>query len=265
MTRLQLLAATGAIGYAVPAMRLDVYPSDAEAFEATATLVAERLRATEHGGPLTVALSGGRGGRGVMLALAARSDPPWARIEWFWADERCVPADEPQSNVRLARESLLVPRGIAAGKIHAPPLELRVPDRIAAAYATTLVEALGAPPVFDLVLLGVGQDGHVASLMPGCRALGAVEPVAPVAREEVSDEPHVARITLTPPVLQAARHVIVTVTGGVKARAVAAALRDPVDPARVPAHLVRPSERVSWIVDRAAADHLVRNAHPAPE
>jgi 6-phosphogluconolactonase len=246
-------------------MRLDVYPTDAEAFEATAALVAERLRAVGGDGQLAVALAGGRGGRGVMLALAARSDPPWSRIEWYWGDERCVPADDPQSNVRLARESLFVPRGIVARKIHPPPVEFGDPDRIAAGYAGTLTAELGPVPVFDLVLLGMGDDGHVASLMPGCRALGAVEPVAPVTRAEVSAPPHIARITVTPPVLQAARHVIVTATGEAKAGAVAAALREPVDPVRVPAQLVRPSERVSWIVDRAAAGLLLRDAHPAPD
>ncbi|TMA38417.1 MAG: hypothetical protein E6J83_15405, partial [Deltaproteobacteria bacterium] len=94
-------------------MDVDVYQADGEAFGAAATLVAETLRAASAArGRATLALSGGRGGRGVMVALAERSDVPWDRIEWFWADERCVPVDDPRSNVRLARESLLGPRGI---------------------------------------------------------------------------------------------------------------------------------------------------------
>lgn len=246
-------------------MRLDVYPTDGEAFEATAALVAERLRSAGGSGQLGVALSGGRGGRGVMLALAARSDPPWSRIEWYWADERCVPADDPQSNVLVARESLLGPRGIVARLIHPPPVELGDPERVAAGYAATLTADLGSPPVFDLILLGVGDDGHIASLMPGSRALRSTDAVAPVRREEVSTSPRVGRVTLTPPVLEAARHVIVTVTGDAKAGVVATALRGPADPGRVPAHLVRPSDRVSWIVDRAAAEVLLRDAQPAPE
>jgi 6-phosphogluconolactonase len=261
---LQVLAGGRAIRYGTW-MRLDVYPTDAEAFEATAALVVERLRAAGGSDPLTVALSGGRGGRGVMLALAARSDPPWTRIAWYWGDERCVPADDPQSNVRLARESLLVPRGIAARMIHPPPVELGEPDRIAAGYAGTLAAALGDPPIFDLILLGVGDDGHIASLTPGCRALRAVEAVAPVARDEVGTSPHVARITVTPPVLAVARHIVVTATGDAKAQAVAKALREPADPARVPAQLVRPSDRVSWIVDRAAAEVLLRDAQAVPD
>jgi 6-phosphogluconolactonase len=246
-------------------MKLDVYPTDAEAFEAAAALAAERLRAIAAGARATVALSGGRSGRGVMVALAARGDLPWDRCEWFWGDERCVPADDPQSNVRLARDSLIIPRGIASAQVHAPPVERGDPARIAAEYAATLTARLGtgAAPAFDLVFLGLGTDGHVASLMPGARALQAREPVAAVEAAEVGTEPRVARITLTPPLLAAARFVIVTVTGDNKARALAGALTEPEAPERVPAHLVRPSERVAWIVDRAAAATLLRDARPA--
>jgi len=193
-----------------------------------------------------------------MVALAERGDLPWDRIEWYWGDERVVAPDDPRSNVRLARESLLVPRGIAAARIHPPPLTLGDPAAIAAAYATTL-----AGVVFDVVLLGVGTNGHVASLMPECAALAATAPVAPVAVEEVSEDPFVARVTITPPVLAAARRVIVAVAGENKAAPVAAAMRDPFDPRRVPAQLVRPSERVTWVVDRAAAGDLLRDARRA--
>src|SRR5439155_26137438 len=95
-----------AIGYegAPMAMTLEVYPSDAEAFEAAAALAAESLRSA--GARATLALAGGRSGRGLLVALAARGDLPWERVEWFWGDERCVPADDRRSNVRLARETL---------------------------------------------------------------------------------------------------------------------------------------------------------------
>jgi len=240
-------------------MTLEVYASDAEAFEAAAALAAERLRSP--GERATVALAGGRSGRGVMVALAARGDLPWDRVDWFWGDERCVPADDGRSNLRLARDSLLVPRGVAAGRIHPPPVALGDPARIAAAYAATLA---AEAPVFDLVLLGLGARGSVASLVPGAAALRASAAVAAVAVEEVAEEPRVARITLTPPVLAAARHVIVLAVGGEKAAAVAAAVADGADPAGVPAALVRPSERATWIVDRSAASVLLREARPAP-
>jgi 6-phosphogluconolactonase len=243
-------------------MTLEVYPTDADAFDAAAAFAAERLRARP--GRVSVALSGGRGGRGVMVALAGRDDVPWERVEWLWGDERCVPADDPRSNVRLARESLLGPRGIPSERIHPPPVELAEPEGIASAYAATVAAVLpsGPVPVFDLILLGVGKNAHVASLMPGAAALRATAPVAPVPREEVSEEPLVARVTITPPVLAAARHTIVVVAGPEKVAPVAAALRDPLDPTRVPAQLVRPSPAVSWFVDRAAAADLLRDARP---
>src|SRR5437016_6663895 len=174
-------------------LTLEVYPTDAEAFEAAAALAAAWL--ADGGDRRSVALSGGRSGRAVMLALAGRTDVPWERIDWFWGDERCVPPDDPRSNVRVARESLLAPRAIDPGRIHAPALDLVEPDRIAADYAATLTRLLGATPVFDLVFLGVGTNGHIASLMPGCAALRATAPVAAVRVVEVSEEPLVARVT----------------------------------------------------------------------
>jgi 6-phosphogluconolactonase len=245
-------------------MRLDVYPTDGEAFEAAAERVAAILADGGREAP-TVALSGGRSGRGVMLALGARTDLPWERIEWFWGDERCVPADDPRRNVRLARDTLLGPRGVRAERIHPPPVELGEPERIAAAYAETLRERLGpgAAPVFDLVLLGMGADGHVASLVPGSAALHVATAVAAVPAAEVSTEPRVARVTITPSVLRAARRVLVTVTGDDKAAVVARALRDPTDPDRLPARLVLPGATVDWIVDRAAAAALLAGARQA--
>jgi len=264
--RARTLASIRRIRYAcrrVTPLQIDVYPTDAEAFEAAAALAATRLREAAAGRRATAALAGGRSGRGVMVALAARGDLPWDRIDWLWGDERCVPPDDPRSNVRLARDSLFVPRGIAAARIHPPPLELGDPARIAEAYAATVAARLEeSGGAFDLVLLGMGDDGHVASLAPRSRALDATTPVAAVAAEEMGTEPRVARVTLTPPVLRAARAVIVTATGDAKAAIVAAAMRE--GAAReLPARLVQPSERVTWVIDRAAAAELLRGARPA--
>jgi len=244
-------------------MQIEVYPTVGEVFEAAAALAADALRAA---GAPRVALSGGRGGRGVMLALAAIDDLPWERIEWVWGDERCVPPGDPVSNVRVARDSLLGPRHLPEERIHPPPLELRDPDRIAAEYATTLRQLADASlPVLDVVFLGVGTNGHIASLMPGCAALASRDVVAPVPVSEVSEDPYVARVTITPPVIAAARRVIVVVSGDEKAGPVAAALRDPLDPSHIPAQLVRPAPHVTWVVDRAAAAALLRDARPAAD
>jgi 6-phosphogluconolactonase len=243
-------------------LELDVYPTDAEAFEASAERVAERLRDAVGRGRAAVALSGGRGGRGVMLALAARDDMPWDRIEWYWVDERCVPATDPRSNVKLARDSLL-DKKVAAERVHPPPVELEDPERVAAAYGETLVSALGSPPVFDVVLLGLGDNAHTASLMPGGAALHAPRPVVAVPVADVTTDPLVARVTITPPVLRAARAIVLTTTGADKAKAVAASLGGPDRADQIPGQLVRPSERIHWIVDRAAAGDLLRTAEPA--
>src|SRR4029077_6116097 len=103
----------------------------------------------------------------------------------------------------------------------------------------------------------------VAAVTPGSAAAGSVEPVALVAATEVTAEPRVARITLTPMPLRSARHVIVTATGATRAAAVASALRDPTDVMRRPAQAILPSDTVSWFVDRAAAETLLRDAQPA--
>src|SRR5258705_4636933 len=114
--------------YAAP-MRLDVYPTDAEAFEATAALVAEELRGRDRAAPFAVAVAGGRTGRGVLVALAVRGELPWERITWFWSDERCVPDDDARSHVRLVRESLMVPRGIPPARICAPAFVADDPEQ----------------------------------------------------------------------------------------------------------------------------------------
>lgn len=247
------------------ALRLDVYDTDADAFDAAAEAVASYFRGNAGSGRLSVALSGGRSGRGVMIALAARTDLPWARIDWYFADDRCVPPDDQHSNVRLAKENLLGPRRVPTAQIFAPPASNGDAAAQAAAYAATLHDKLGASPIFDLVILGMGPDGHIASLPPGCAALQATTTVAAVSADEMQTAPPVARITLTPPVLAAARHVLLVACGKEKAAAVAAALKEPIDPTRRPAQLVPPSARVAWIIDVAAADALIHEAVPAPQ
>ena len=227
-------------------MRLDVYPTDAEAFEAASILAADHLRKLAADRPLTVALSGGRSGRGVMVALAARGDLPWARVDWHFTEEPAVPTDDPRSTLRVARDSLFVPRGVASARVRA-------------------LEEAAAMPALDLVLLGVGPDGRIAGLVPGCRALSATAPVARVAAGEHSEADAVGGLTLTPAALATAGYVIVVAAGDAVAHAVAAALREPVDTSRLPAQLVRPAESIRWVVDRAAAAELLREARPAAD
>ena len=227
-------------------MRLDVYPTDAEAFEAAAILAADHLRKLPAGASLHVAVSGGRTGRGVMVALAARGELPWARVEWHLTDEAAVPADDARSTMRVARDSLFLPRGIPPARVHA-------------------LEEAAEIPALDLVFLSVGPDGRIAGLVPGCRALSAPAPVARVAPDEHSETDAVGGLTLTPSALVAARFTVVVAAGDAVSHAVGAALREPVDRSRLPVQLARPADTVRWVVDRAAAAELLREARPAAD
>jgi len=246
-------------------MQLEVYQTDAEAYEAAAALAAERLARVTGSGSASLALPGGRGGRVLMLALAGHGEIVWPRVDVYFTDDCCLPDDDARRTLAVARESLLSPRGVPAERVH--PMRTDGGDAAAAAtaYGAHLLAAFGTPPILDVVLVDLAPDGGVAAVTPGSAAAGSAEPVALVAATEVTAEPRVARITLTPIALRSARHVIVTATGATRAAAVASALRDPTDVKRRPAQAILPSDTVSWFVDRAAAETLLRDAQPAVE
>lgn len=245
-------------------MQLEVYQTDAEAYEAAAALAASELIAAARDRNARLALGGGRGGRGILTAIAEDSKIPWGKVDVFFTDERCVPAGDSASNERTARQSLLEHRGVPERLVHVLPAERADATALALGYEVLLEQALGAHDL-DLVLLDCGERGEIAGLMPGAKALAAAGKVAPVAVSEVTCEPYVARVTLTPGVLARARRVIVTACGAERAAAMAAALREPVDVNARPVQLVLPSERVAWFVDKAAADVLLRDAQPAAQ
>jgi 6-phosphogluconolactonase len=206
-------------------------------------------------GVFAVSLSGGSTPRRLYERLAApeiASRFPWNRTHWFWGDERFVPHDHPDSNYRMAREAFLSRVAVPAGNVHAVPTEGLPPDQAAIAYETTLKRFYGADtldpkrPLFDVTLLGIGDDGHTASLFPGQPALQETRRwVVAVIGAKAE-----ARITLTYPALDSSRDLAFVVTGqekrGVVARAQA---RDPT----IPAGAVRPVGRLYWLTDRAAA------------
>lgn len=237
-------------------MRVQVYQTDTEAFEAAATLVVDHLQAALARGRASCALTGGHSGRALLTRFASRTDVAWDRIDYTLTDDRWVPGDDPDSNLRLARELLFAPRGVPASRIHPPPTERDSPAATASAWATDLEAFAGRPPVLDVVVLALAPDGHIASLMPGSAALASVAAAAAVSEDEVAVEPRVARVTLTAPVLAAARHVVMTAVGAGRAAALAAALEEPPDPQRRPSQLLLPSARCTWIADRAAAARL---------
>lgn len=213
----------------------------------------------------TVALSGGSTPRGLYKLLAQepyRAQIPWELVHVFWADDRCVPPDHPDCNYRLAHDTLLAHLPLPETNIHRVHTETGDCAGAAADYAQELVTFFnleaGEWPRFDLVLLGVGEDGHIASLFPGRPALDEQTALA-VATPPGRLPPQVDRVTLTLPVLNAARRVVFLVTGTGKAEMVRRILAGPetAEGASLPAQRVRPTDgRVTWILDKAAGEAL---------
>jgi len=193
-----------------------------------------------------VALAGGSTPKAMYRLLASpafRERVEWKRVEIFFGDERCVPPDHADSNYRMAREALLDHVPLGADRVHRMMGE-RPPAEAAASYQQILLR-IGEP--LDLVLLGMGPDGHTASLFPGTTVLDETRAlVAPVHVDKLD----AWRVTLTAPVLSSASHVLITAVGGEKATALASALLSP--PGAVPIQLVRAVDQ-RWLVDRDAA------------
>ena len=213
-------------------------------------------------GHFSVALSGGSTPLALYRLLA---EPPfreaiaWSRVHLFWGDERFVPPDHPDSNYGAALEALVSRVPLPTENVHSIPAEATEPEAAAAQYEDTLRRFFATPkgevPRFDLVLLGLGPDGHTASLFPGLPALDENSHLV-----VATYVPKLAawRITLTPPVLRSARHVMFLVAGPDKAAVLRDVLEGPHDPHRLPAQLVRPEDGddLTWLVDEAAASLL---------
>jgi 6-phosphogluconolactonase len=202
-----------------------------------------------------VSLSGGSTPRRLYELLATpeiASRFPWSRVHWFWGDERLVPHDDPDSNYRMARDAFLTRVPVPAYNVHAIPTEGLSPEQAAASYEATLKRFYGADtltpdrPLFDVTLLGIGENGHTASLFPGQPALQETQRWV-VAVIGGMPEP---RITLTYPALDSSRDVAFVVTGRGKRDVVA---RAQTGDRTIPAGLVRPVGRLHWFTDRAAA------------
>ncbi len=209
-------------------------------------------------GRFTVALSGGSTPKPLYQRLSAepsRSEVDWNRVHIFWGDERCVPPDHVDSNYRMAREAMLDSLPIPREQIHR--MEAERADREAAArdYEAALARVFGVstegePPSLDLILLGMGPDGHTASLFPGTKALE--ETVRWVVVNRVPKF-NADRLTMTKPILNRAREVLFLVAGGDKAEVLAEVLNGPADPLRLPSQSIRPQGQLVWFVERAAA------------
>ena len=209
--------------------------------------IAERGRAV-------VALAGGSTPRAMNACLVTapwRERVRWPDIAFYFGDERCVPPDHADSNFRMTRETLFEPLDISAGAIFRIPTE-NAPQAAADAYQATLGE-LGAPPVFDLLTLGMGPDGHTASLFPG--TLAALDDHR-FAVANFVPKFDAFRITLTPQVIRAARTIMMTAAGAEKADSLSGVIDGPPDVDRYPAQIVARLPQAIWFVDTAAAVRL---------
>jgi 6-phosphogluconolactonase len=223
-------------------LELIVEPDEESAARRVAGMLAEAARA---GGEIV--LTGGST-PGRAYELAAEAEPDWRRAGLWWGDERCVGPDHANSNYGLARKTLLDKLGVQPRAVHRIRGEDE-PDAAAAAYADELRGV-----TFDLLLLGLGPDGHVASLFPHSPGLQETERLAIAAEPKL--DPFVERVTLTPPALEAARAMVFLVTGESKTDAAASAFGGKPSPS-VPGSLVRARVGTTVaVVDEAAAAGL---------
>jgi len=206
-------------------------------------------------GRLAVALSGGKTPRAMLEALSTRS-LDWNSIDFFWSDERCVGPDDPNSNYRMAREALLSRIAVPESNVHRMRGELE-PSAGASAYDADLRAYFAdRAPVFDLLFLGLGPDGHTASLFPGTDALNITD-VWCAANQVSGSVASPWRLTLTYPAINSARRVIFLVEGAEKADILATVLWREQDVRRYPAQGIAPTEgELVWLVDVAAAAKL---------
>lgn len=235
-------------------MSVETFENPEKLAEAAARVFVEKAaEAVERRGRFAVALAGGSTPKATYEALARdhAEEVDWPNVHVFFGDERTVPPDHEDSNYRMAREALL--DHVPAGSVHPMRGEMP-PEEAAASYEEDLRASFGEEmPVLDLVMLGIGGDGHTASLFPETSALEVTDRLVvanPVLKLDTT------RLTLTAPVLNAAREVLFLVAGEDKAEALKEILEGEADPREYPAKLVQPPGGPTWMVDRAAAGLL---------
>ena len=231
---------------------IEILPDPLALARHVAEWMTEAARAAR--GPFRVSLSGGSTPKALYSLLPAdgfRPRFPWQLVSWYWGDERFVPYDHPESNYGMAREAMLADAPVPPENIHPVPVD-GTPEDAARRYERTLQKAYGAAtldparPLFDVTLLGLGSDGHTASLLPG-------EAVLRERKRWVSVVSHgrpEIRITMTYPVIESSRRVAFLVAGSEKA-AILQKIRN--GDSQAPAARVRPRGELFWFVDRAAA------------
>jgi 6-phosphogluconolactonase len=235
--------------------------SDAGALSRAAAdvFIAAANHAVEKKGAFTVALSGGSTPKALYSLLTTDRDlnarVPWQKIDFFFGDERHVPPDHADSNYRMAHEALLSKAPVNPARVFRMRGEYQETEKAAAEYEQALREyfhlSAGQLPRFDLVMLGMGPDGHTASLFPGTKAL---EEHKRLVTSNWVGKFYTHRITMTAPVLNNAACVMFMAHGQDKAQALKAVLEGPHEPAQLPSQLIRPAHgTLWWLVDQSAA------------
>jgi 6-phosphogluconolactonase len=225
--------------------------------DALAKAAADRLLARINANPgrIAICLTGGSSPKRLYQLLATADYAaaiPWARVDWFIGDDRFVPPEDANSNIGMARTAFL-DSFASRDQVHAIPTTMGTPDEAAAAYEATLKSFYGSDtldpnkPLFDLVLMGIGPDGHTASIFPGFPAM-AVRDRWVVGVPEAHVAPFVPRVTLTLPALASCREMLFLITGSDK-RAIAARV---LDDDSLPAAQAHSQHETIWLIDRAA-------------
>jgi 6-phosphogluconolactonase len=251
--------AKGSVQYRVWKTSREVAAAAADLFASAAA------NAVNARGVARIAVSGGGTPKAMFALLADQSEPyfarvPWDKLELFWVDERCVPPTDGDSNYRMTNEAMLSKVPLPAGQVHRMEGELD-PEIAASRYEAELRTAFrleGAEtPVFDLILLGMGDDGHTASLFPHTAAIHELGRLVVANHVPQKDT---WRITLTWPVINRGREVAFLIEGAAKAEVLAAVVQGPRDPELLPSQLIRPaSGRLTFLLDAAAAAKLTNS------
>lgn len=256
-------SAAGVAGGASPGPEVVVHGDKDEMARATAARLAASLADAQAArGSASVVLTGGRNGNAVLAALgsAAGSALDWSRLDLWWGDERFLPDGDPERNDTQARQALLDAVPLDPARVHAMApsdgpygndVEAAAEAYAAELAATVTSEGHALVPAFDVLLLGVGPDTHIASLFPGLS--GVRETGRTVVGVQDAPKPPPVRISLTLPAIRAAREVWLLAAGEDKAEAVTRALADGADAARTPASGAYGRERTLWLLDEAAA------------
>lgn len=261
------------MGNTEPEARLAVDPNrellvcpdpEAVAREGARRFVLHAAAAIQQRGRFAVALSGGSTPKRMyeVLAQEHRDQVDWDLVHFFWGDERFVPSTNAASNYHMTEVALLNALELQNGNIHRVRTELEGAEAAAAAYEREIISFFslaGELPRFDLILLGLGTNGHTASLFPYSKSL---HENSRLVVAEYIDEVKQSRITLTAPVINAARDILFLATGAEKASVVKEILFGPIDTERLPAQLIHPaSSTATWLLDRTGASQLPKDSY----